>query len=142
MTKGLFEKCICIHFWIKSMKTGLIRLINTVLVYKLGSKAKNIFSFLKHMMSQLSNALSIVAPPTSYAIVLRDYKFFLLLRFRFHSRIKIRRGDNCVGSNPMEKLVWGTDNFAHVICHVETLFSAANSCFQLKSHYIKIPQIF
>ena len=36
------------------------RLINTVFVYKKRSKAKDIFSFLKNMMFQLSNALSIV----------------------------------------------------------------------------------
>ena len=58
--KIVWKTYIGIHFLIKSMKIGLIRLINTVLVYKKGSKAKNIFSFLKNMMSQLSNALSIV----------------------------------------------------------------------------------
>ena len=35
-------------------------LINTVLGYKKGSKTKNIFSILENIMSQLSNALSIV----------------------------------------------------------------------------------
>ena len=39
---------------------GFIGLVNTVMVYKKGSKLKNIFSFWKNMMSQLSNALSVV----------------------------------------------------------------------------------
>ena len=39
---------------------SVMRLINTVLGYKKGSKTKDIFSDLKNMMFQLSNALSIM----------------------------------------------------------------------------------
>ena len=55
-----FKNRIWLHFFTKSVKIGLIGLINTVLGYKKGSKAINIFSDLKSMMFQLSNALSIV----------------------------------------------------------------------------------
>ena len=56
----LFENLIWLHFFTKFVKIGLIELINTILGYKKGSKTINIFSDLKSMMSQLSNALSIV----------------------------------------------------------------------------------
>ena len=55
-----FENRICVRFFTKFVKIGLIALINTVLGYKKGSKTTNVFSDLKSMMSQLSNALSIV----------------------------------------------------------------------------------
>ena len=55
-----FENRIWLHFFTKFVKIGLIGLINTVLGYKKGSKTINIFFDLKSMMSQLSNALSIV----------------------------------------------------------------------------------
>ena len=60
MTKGLSEKHKSLHFLIKSLKIVSIGFVNTVLAYKKGSKFKNIFSFWKNMISQLSNALSIV----------------------------------------------------------------------------------
>ena len=54
-----FENRICIYFFTKFVKIGLIALINTVLDFKKGSKTTNVFSDLKSMMSQLSNAFSI-----------------------------------------------------------------------------------
>ena len=55
-----FENRICVRFFTKFVKIGLIELINTVSGYKKGSKIICIFSDLKSMMSQLSNALPIV----------------------------------------------------------------------------------
>ena len=45
----------------KFVKIGLIELINTVSGYKKGSKTMIMFSDLKSMITQLSNALSIVS---------------------------------------------------------------------------------
>ena len=57
---NFFENRICLHFFTKFVKIGLMGPINTVLGYKKGSKIISIFSDLKSMMSQLPNALSIV----------------------------------------------------------------------------------
>ena len=51
--------------------------MNTVLGYKGGSKTKNIFSDLKSMMSQLSNALSI-ASISLKLVKLRQIEFLLV----------------------------------------------------------------
>ena len=45
----------------KFVKMGVIELINTVSGYKKGSKTMIMFSDLKSMITQLSNALSIVS---------------------------------------------------------------------------------
>ena len=47
-------------FWRKLLEIAVMWLINTVFVYKKGSKTKNDITNFKNIMSQLSNALSIV----------------------------------------------------------------------------------
>ena len=47
MTKGLSEKRKYLHFLIEWLKIGSIGLVNTVLVYKKGSKFKNNMTFRK-----------------------------------------------------------------------------------------------
>ena len=46
--------------WKKSLEMSVMWLVNTVLVYKKGSKSKMNIAYFKNIMSQLSNALSIV----------------------------------------------------------------------------------
>ena len=50
---------------------SVMKLINTVLVYKKGSKTKNDITYFKNIMSQLSNALSIVFIPLKLVEILR-----------------------------------------------------------------------
>ena len=59
VTKWLWKTCK-ISVFDKKNKICVFGVINTVLVYKKGSKTKNIFLFLKNTTFQLSNALSIV----------------------------------------------------------------------------------
>ena len=88
MTKGLSEKRKYSQFLIKSLKIGLIGLSNTVLVYKKESKDKNIFSFLKNMMSQLSNALSIVFISLKL-VKLHQIKFLSVAPPKGHETLRI-----------------------------------------------------
>ena len=78
-----FKNRIWLHFFTKFVKIGLIGLINTVLGYKKGSKTINIFFDLKSMMSQLSNALSIVSISLKL-VKLRQVEFLLVATAEEH----------------------------------------------------------
>ena len=66
---------------------SLIELINTVLGYKKGSKTMIIFSDLKSMMSQLSNALSIVSISLKL-VKLRQIEFLLAETAQGHETLR------------------------------------------------------
>ena len=61
----------------KFVKIGLIELINTVSGYNKGSKTIIMFSDLKSMITQLSNALSIVSISLKL-VKLRQIEFLLV----------------------------------------------------------------
>ena len=132
MTKGLSEKRKYLHFLIEWLKIGSIGLVNTVLVYKKRSKFKNIFSFWKNMMSQLSNALSVVFISLKL-VKLHQIKFLSVATAKGHETLPNRLFNSHILS--------GTQNFFHSIFGYfleQLLFLKPTNYFQTQKWYPKI----
>ena len=84
MTKALSGEHEILQLWLKFLKIGVMGLTNTVLVYKKGSKTKNVFSILKNIMFELSNALSIVFISLKL-VKLRQIQFLSVAPAKGHS---------------------------------------------------------